>query len=152
MKILEVLAESFRTDRIAQHQRANKLRELYKQRDELTREINARFENGDDDTVEELRPELDAIKDQIKQIEANDIIRESDDHNDRLRELISDHEEAAIELAQMEEDLHFMNNAAHTEREIDEVDDFRKQVEWKRRSVERLSKRVKLYKAAKGIL
>lgn len=64
MRILDILGESARTD---QHNKANKLRELYKQRDEFTTKLNRSVEAGTDN--KSLRSRLDDVKRKIKQME-----------------------------------------------------------------------------------
>lgn len=86
------------------------------------------------------------------QLELKRALLESDttDHREMLRGLTKTLNKTIADLAEMEDDLGSMKSAARTEKEQDAVDDFTKQVEKKRALVERLTKRVKLRKAALG--
>ena len=77
-------------------------------------------------------------------------VTESIDHKEMLRGLSKALAKASADLAEMEADLRQMTTAARSEKESDAVDEFRARVEKKRALVERLTKRVKLRKAALG--
>lgn len=144
MKILEILNE----DRNEQQRRANALRALYRERDDVKQMLNKVLVDGDEDAAHDLQQELDAAEIEIEQLEKG--INESIDHKEMLRGLQKALTKAQSDLAEMEADLRSMNNAARTEEEHDAVNDFRTKVEKKRGLVERLTKRVKLRKAALG--
>lgn len=144
MKILEILNE----DRNEQQRRANALRALYRERDDVKQMLNKVLVDGDEDAAHDLQQELDAVEIEIEQLEKG--INESIDHKEMLRGLQKALTKAQSDLAEMEADLRSMNNAARTEEEHDAVNDFRTRVEKKRGLVERLTKRVKLRKAALG--
>lgn len=153
MKILDILGESLRTERITQHHVATELRALYDDRREIKRELNdARITGDDEDEIASLVQQLADVDEQIQQLEGVDLagVTESIDHKEMLRGLQQALTKASADLAEMEDDLRVMKGTARTEEELDAVDDYRTQVEKKRALVGRLTKRVKLRKAALG--
>lgn len=68
MKILDILSESIRTERLGQHKDANVLRGLYRERDVVTKDLNQARIDGDDDSVAELEAQLADINANIKQM------------------------------------------------------------------------------------
>lgn len=148
MKILDLLSESLRTERIAQHNKASALRALYRELDELEQAQKQAWLEGDDDTAMDLQQELDAVVIDIEALEKG--VNESIDHKEMLRGLQQALTKASADLAEMEDDLRVMKGTARTEEELDAVDDYRVLVGKKRALVDRLTKRVKLRKAALG--
>lgn len=214
MKILDLLSESMRTERITRHRVATELRSLYDDRREIKRELNdARITGDDEEEIALLVHQLADVDEQIQQLEGVDLteaknhmgdreyqtysgwrtackkaypgcafrgdkdigaavvgakgvgewdgavgsvytptLKESDsiDHREMLRGLQKALDKAQSEFAEMEDDLRTMKNSARTEEEHATADDYRDMVEKKHALVERLTKRVKLRKAALG--
>lgn len=143
MKILEVLTETRDTFK------AITLRELYDKRRVLKQELNTALVKGEDDeTIQDIEAELAVVNAEITQLEAS--LNESIDHKEMLRGLTQTLTQVSAELAEMEDDLRQMKSAARTEEEHDAVADYQVTVEKKRALVGRLTKRVKLRKAALG--
>lgn len=70
MKILDVLGESLRTERISHHTSANMLRDLYDERRDIKRELNdARITGDDEDVIADLVQQLSDIDANIQQLE-----------------------------------------------------------------------------------
>lgn len=146
MKILDILRESFRTERIDQHNKANRLRSLYKERDVLkTAARDAMGGRRSEEAYDKLIDELDAVEIEIEMLEKGLNENFDDAAIERVKAAIARGEP---KLKEMEEDLHFMANAAQTEEEHDAVDDFKVSVDRQRRVLDRLKQSLKLRMSA----
>lgn len=84
MKILDILGESLRTERITQHNVATELRALYDDRREIKRELNdARITGDDEDEIASLVQQLADVDEQIQQLEDVDITEAKNHMGDR---------------------------------------------------------------------
>lgn len=142
MKILDILDESLRSERIAQHRDANVLRDLYSERKDVKDRINLLRISGDEDEVASLVQQLADINANIQQLEGGSVTESAESVEDALKR-------GEPKLKEMEADLASLRSAARTEEEHDAVEDFQKKVEKQRRVIDRLRQSLKLHKAAK---
>lgn len=142
MKILDILSESLRTERIGQHRDANVLRDLYNERKDVKDRLNLlRISGTEDDEIARLVQQLADINANIQHLEGG-VTESAESVEDAIKR-------GEPKLKEMERDLQSMKSAARTEEEHDAVEEFQKKVETQRRVLDRLRQSLKLHNAAK---
>lgn len=142
MKILDILSESLRTERLGQHRDANVLRDLYSERKAVKDRLNLlRISGTEDDEIAQLVQQLTDINANIQRLEGG-VTESAESVEDAIKR-------GEPKLKEMERDLHDMRSAARTDKEHDAVEEFQKKVEKQRRTLERMRQSLKLHHAAK---